>query len=92
MTDENSFSDLDPKTNYYKEIMKNVDVPCQSGYLSIKSYENNTDSYQATIMSYSIHSCNAYSNSLLSLFDDALFFPEVLVLTETSFKADSVQR
>ena len=42
-------------------------------------------------MSDKVHSCNANSHSFLSLFNDVFFLPEILVLTKTLFKADSMK-
>lgn len=65
----NSLLDLDLQTNYYQEILNGVDIPFQSGYLSVESYKNNNDSFQVTNTIYNIHSYNGNSHLFQILFN-----------------------
>ena len=81
---------LDPEANFFNNYFKSVDVQYQSNYFTVDSFnelcENSDKNF--SICNYNIRSFNANNEEFSALLNSLSIDFDVIILTETRFRAD----
>lgn len=85
--------DIDPDSNFFNSLFPSLDSDTQSAYYSVQSYNEsfNSSNRILSIINCNVRSYHANGDNLLALCGSLVIPPNIVVVTETWFRADTVQ-